>query len=96
MSRYVDDPSAFREAFDKNFTFLAGFRPNVRLSAGETAHVLDDSLPKAHVFDDTLASMTAQALALAGHVSVIVVKVPATSADAVGPARIDEFERPAP
>jgi acyl-coenzyme A synthetase/AMP-(fatty) acid ligase len=147
MSRYVYDPSALREVFDKNFTFIAGFRRNVhryagrlalldaatgktwtyaelgadvdrlaaglaergvgpgdvvtfqlynspefallylaaqrlraiaapvnfRFSAGETAHVLDDSLPRAHVFDDTLASMTAEALALAGHVPPLIV-----------------------
>jgi acyl-coenzyme A synthetase/AMP-(fatty) acid ligase len=38
-----------------------------RLSPGETAYVLDDSLPAAHVFDASLADQTRQALEIAGH-----------------------------
>jgi acyl-CoA synthetase (AMP-forming)/AMP-acid ligase II len=38
---------------------------NFRLSAGETAHVLDDSLPAAFIFDAELAPAAREALALA-------------------------------
>jgi acyl-CoA synthetase (AMP-forming)/AMP-acid ligase II len=40
---------------------------NFRLSAGEIAHVLDDSLPSAFVFDETLARTAADAVTLAEH-----------------------------
>lgn len=40
---------------------------NFRFSPGETAYVLDDSLPAAHVFDASLAGVTQKALSLASH-----------------------------
>jgi acyl-CoA synthetase (AMP-forming)/AMP-acid ligase II len=40
---------------------------NFRLSAGETAHVLDDSLPAAFIFDTELGAGAREALALASH-----------------------------
>ena len=40
---------------------------NFRLSAGEIAHVLDDSLPSAFVFDETLQRSAADALTRAEH-----------------------------
>ena len=40
---------------------------NFRLSAGEVAHVLDDSLPTAFIFDETLQQTAAAAVALAAH-----------------------------
>jgi acyl-CoA synthetase (AMP-forming)/AMP-acid ligase II len=40
---------------------------NFRLSAGETAHVLDDSLPAAFIFDAELAATARGALELASH-----------------------------
>jgi acyl-CoA synthetase (AMP-forming)/AMP-acid ligase II len=40
---------------------------NFRLSAGETAHVLDDSLPAAFIFDAELGAQAREALALASH-----------------------------
>src|SRR5215470_9600783 len=40
---------------------------NFRLSAGETAHVLDDSLPAAFIFDAELGEGAREALALASH-----------------------------
>jgi len=40
---------------------------NFRLSAGETAHVLDDSLPAAFIFDAELAPQAREALDLASH-----------------------------
>ena len=40
---------------------------NFRLSAGEVAHVLDDSRPAAFLYDATLAATAEQALSLAGH-----------------------------
>ncbi|HEY0280287.1 MAG TPA: AMP-binding protein [Solirubrobacterales bacterium] len=40
---------------------------NFRLSAGETAHVLDDSLPAAFIFDAELGVQAREALALASH-----------------------------
>jgi acyl-CoA synthetase (AMP-forming)/AMP-acid ligase II len=40
---------------------------NFRLSAGETAHVLDDSRPAAFVFDAELGAMAREALGLASH-----------------------------
>jgi acyl-CoA synthetase (AMP-forming)/AMP-acid ligase II len=64
---------------------------NFRFSAGETAHVLDDSLPRAHVYDETLAPMTAEALRLAGHTPSLLVTVPAggPAASSAGPAGPD-------
>jgi acyl-CoA synthetase (AMP-forming)/AMP-acid ligase II len=40
---------------------------NFRLSAGETAHVLDDSRPAAFIFDTELGVQAREALALASH-----------------------------
>jgi acyl-CoA synthetase (AMP-forming)/AMP-acid ligase II len=40
---------------------------NFRLSAGETAHVIDDSLPAAFIFDHELAAQAREALELASH-----------------------------
>jgi acyl-CoA synthetase (AMP-forming)/AMP-acid ligase II len=40
---------------------------NFRLSAGETAHVLDDSLPAAFIFDAELGAQAREALELASH-----------------------------
>ncbi len=40
---------------------------NFRLSAGETAHVLDDSRPAAFIFDAELGAAAREALALASH-----------------------------
>ncbi|HEX4308127.1 MAG TPA: AMP-binding protein [Solirubrobacterales bacterium] len=40
---------------------------NFRLSAGETAHVIDDSRPAAFVFDAELGAMAREALGLASH-----------------------------
>jgi acyl-CoA synthetase (AMP-forming)/AMP-acid ligase II len=40
---------------------------NFRLSAGETAHVIDDSLPAAFVFDAELGAGAREALGLASH-----------------------------
>jgi acyl-CoA synthetase (AMP-forming)/AMP-acid ligase II len=40
---------------------------NFRLSAGETAHVIDDSLPAAFIFDRELAPQAREALELASH-----------------------------
>ncbi len=40
---------------------------NFRLSAGETAHVLDDSLPAAFIFDAELGGQAREALGLATH-----------------------------
>jgi acyl-CoA synthetase (AMP-forming)/AMP-acid ligase II len=40
---------------------------NYRLSPGEVAHVLDDSLPAAYVYDETLQHTAAEAVALASH-----------------------------
>ncbi|WP_300609695.1 class I adenylate-forming enzyme family protein [Trebonia sp.] len=40
---------------------------NFRFSPGETAYVLDDSLPSVHVFDGSLAGATADALGIAAH-----------------------------
>ena len=40
---------------------------NFRLSAGETAHVIDDSLPAAFIFDAELGSQAREALELASH-----------------------------
>jgi acyl-CoA synthetase (AMP-forming)/AMP-acid ligase II len=39
---------------------------NFRLASGETAHVLDDSLPKAFIYDEALAEVADDALSLAG------------------------------
>jgi acyl-coenzyme A synthetase/AMP-(fatty) acid ligase len=50
---------------------------NFRFSPGETAYVLDDSLPRVHVVDESLLPMTSEALALARHIPGTVVTVPA-------------------
>jgi acyl-CoA synthetase (AMP-forming)/AMP-acid ligase II len=155
-SQYTYDPSAMRDVFERNFTFIAGFLRNVsryadqpalhdlatgrqwsyaelgadvdrlaaglaesgvqagdvvtfqlfnspefalvylaaqrlgaiaapvnfRFSPGETAHVLDDSVPRAHVFDETMAAATAEALGLAEHAPDLLVTVPAAAGGA--------------
>ncbi len=48
---------------------------NFRFSPGETAYVLDDSLPKAHVFDATLTDNTQEALGIAAHQPTLLVRV---------------------
>jgi acyl-coenzyme A synthetase/AMP-(fatty) acid ligase len=48
---------------------------NFRFSPGETAYVLDDSLPAVHVFDASLAGATADALAIAAHRPGLLVEV---------------------
>jgi acyl-coenzyme A synthetase/AMP-(fatty) acid ligase len=40
---------------------------NFRFSSGETAHVLDDSLPRVYVYDATLAATADEALRIASH-----------------------------
>jgi acyl-CoA synthetase (AMP-forming)/AMP-acid ligase II len=45
---------------------------NFRFSAGETAHVLDDSEPAAFVHDESLAAMAGEALRLASHKPALV------------------------
>ncbi|HET7388795.1 MAG TPA: AMP-binding protein [Nocardioidaceae bacterium] len=45
---------------------------NFRFSAGETAHVLDDSRPAAFVYDAALAADAGKALAMAGHAPALV------------------------
>ncbi len=55
---------------------------NFRFSPGETAHVLDDSLPTAHVFDASLADMTYEALGIAGHQPRLLVE----TGESAGPA----------
>jgi acyl-coenzyme A synthetase/AMP-(fatty) acid ligase len=45
---------------------------NFRFSPGETAHVLDDSLPRVFVFDASLAAAADEALRLAGHQPVAI------------------------
>jgi acyl-coenzyme A synthetase/AMP-(fatty) acid ligase len=57
---------------------------NFRFSPGETAHVLNDSLPRVYVYDASLAAMADQALALAGQRPDAVVVVPADGVDATG------------
>ncbi|HVT68625.1 MAG TPA: AMP-binding protein, partial [Trebonia sp.] len=47
---------------------------NFRFSPGETAYVLDDSLPAAHVFDASLAGATAEALGIAAHRPALLVE----------------------
>jgi len=59
---------------------------NFRFSAGETAHVLDDSRPKVFVYDGDLAELTATALELADH-------RPAALIATGGEAGIDGAER---
>jgi acyl-CoA synthetase (AMP-forming)/AMP-acid ligase II len=46
---------------------------NFRLSPGEVAHVLDDSLPRAYVYDQTLQQTAADALSLADHAPELLV-----------------------
>jgi acyl-coenzyme A synthetase/AMP-(fatty) acid ligase len=48
---------------------------NFRFSPGETAYVLDDSLPAAHVFDASLGDATAEALKIAAHWPGLLVEV---------------------
>jgi acyl-CoA synthetase (AMP-forming)/AMP-acid ligase II len=48
---------------------------NFRLAAGETAHILDDSLPAAYVYDTALADTARAALASARHHPAVVVAV---------------------
>jgi acyl-coenzyme A synthetase/AMP-(fatty) acid ligase len=48
---------------------------NFRFSPGETAYVLDDSLPAAHVFDASLTEATQEALKLAAHTPPLLITV---------------------
>jgi acyl-CoA synthetase (AMP-forming)/AMP-acid ligase II len=48
---------------------------NFRLAAGETAHILDDSLPAAYAYDTALADTARAALASARHHPALVVAV---------------------
>ncbi|GAA5198674.1 long-chain-fatty-acid--CoA ligase LcfB [Rugosimonospora acidiphila] len=57
---------------------------NFRFSPGETAHVLNDSLPRVYVYDESLAAMAGEALTLAGHRPDAVVVVPADPAAGTG------------
>lgn len=57
---------------------------NFRFSPGETAHVLDDSLPRVYVYDASLAAMAEEALALAGQRPDAVIVVPADGVEATG------------
>lgn len=57
---------------------------NFRFSPGETAHILDDSLPRVYVYDASLAAMADEALALAGQRPDAVIVVPADGVDATG------------
>ncbi|MGH2914328.1 MAG: AMP-binding protein, partial [Solirubrobacteraceae bacterium] len=58
---------------------------NFRLSPGEVAHVLDDSLPAAYVYDASLAQTAADALARARHAPGLLAMVGAVDAvDVVG------------
>jgi acyl-CoA synthetase (AMP-forming)/AMP-acid ligase II len=50
---------------------------NFRFSSGETAHVLDDSLPAAYLYDETIAPMAAEALSLSVHRPALLISVPA-------------------
>jgi acyl-CoA synthetase (AMP-forming)/AMP-acid ligase II len=61
---------------------------NFRLSAGEVAHVLDDSLPRAYVYDQALARTAADALALAEHAPELLV---AAGEDAAPATTFDEL-----
>jgi acyl-CoA synthetase (AMP-forming)/AMP-acid ligase II len=55
---------------------------NFRLSAGEVAHVLDDSRPRAFVFDETLARTAAEAITLAEHQPALLCAVGESTAPA--------------
>jgi acyl-CoA synthetase (AMP-forming)/AMP-acid ligase II len=50
---------------------------NFRFSPGETAHVLDDSLPAAFIYDEAIGSDAVAALGLAAHQPTLVAAVPA-------------------
>lgn len=62
---------------------------NFRFSAGETAHVLDDSEPVGYVFDAAIAPMAVAALERAGHAPAIVA---AATAEAPAPDGITAFD----
>jgi acyl-CoA synthetase (AMP-forming)/AMP-acid ligase II len=61
---------------------------NFRLSAGEVAHVLDDSLPRAFVFDETLVRTAADAVTLAEHQPALLCAVGESTAPAVSFAEL--------
>jgi acyl-CoA synthetase (AMP-forming)/AMP-acid ligase II len=61
---------------------------NFRLSAGEIAHVLDDSLPSAFVFDEALERTAADALTRAEHQPPLLVAAGEASAPAFGFAEL--------
>ncbi len=74
---------------------------NFRFSPGETAHVLNDSLPRVYVYDASLAATADEALALAGRRPDAVIVVPADGVDATGAgepfaALLSAGTRPAP
>jgi acyl-CoA synthetase (AMP-forming)/AMP-acid ligase II len=64
---------------------------NFRLSSGETAHVLDDSLPRVYVYDLTLAATARDALASARHRPALVAAVDASGGDGAGPGSAVAF-----
>ena len=57
---------------------------NFRLSAGEIAHVLDDSLPRAFVFDQAIETTCAEAITRAEHQPRLIASVGPDPAPAVG------------
>jgi acyl-CoA synthetase (AMP-forming)/AMP-acid ligase II len=61
---------------------------NFRLSAGEVAHVLDDSRPRAFVFDETLVRTAADAVTLAEHQPALLCAVGESTAPAVSFAEL--------
>ncbi|QEC48708.1 AMP-binding protein [Baekduia soli] len=66
---------------------------NFRLSAGETAHILDDSRPRAFAYDTALTETAAGALARAGHAPALVVAVraPGGGEPLAGAAAFDDL-----
>jgi acyl-CoA synthetase (AMP-forming)/AMP-acid ligase II len=61
---------------------------NFRLSAGEVAHVLDDSQPRAFVFDETLVRTAADAVTLAEHQPALLCAVGESTAPALSFAEL--------
>ncbi|HET9103901.1 MAG TPA: AMP-binding protein [Solirubrobacteraceae bacterium] len=69
---------------------------NFRLSAGEVAHVLDDSEPAAFVYDDALTATAASALAIARHRPALRLSTGSAGGGAEGFAAVLACEAPAP
>jgi acyl-CoA synthetase (AMP-forming)/AMP-acid ligase II len=61
---------------------------NFRLSAGEVAHVIDDSRPSAFVFDETLQRTAADAITLAEHQPALLCAVGESTAPALSFAEL--------